>query len=269
MKFQKYWLLIIALFGIFTAQASPQDLKVMVLIPEQIIRRQVPDPAVETEMARVLIRQGFRVIDVAQAEKLKARDEAAIVLRGGSKQSLVDLGLKFGADVLITGEAFAEEVTPQPAEVTQAGFRAYQARIEIKGVDLSSGQLFISEAFTGIGIAVADMIAGKTALQRTAERAAPSIAAQLRNWEANPTLASRVFILKISGLSGFKQLNEIIDQIKKFANVQAVKNRQFDSSGAELEIRYSNTVENLAGELEDIGLKITNVNAGEIRAVIK
>lgn len=269
MQFKRLLGLLIICFGFLTVKAAPEDLRVMILIPEQVIRRQVPDPAVETEMARVLIRQGFRVIDVAQAEKLKARDEAAVVLRGGSKQALIDLGLKFGADVLITGEAFAEEVTPQPPEVTQAGFRSYQARLEIKAVAFTTGELFISEAFTGIGIAVADMIAAKTALQRTAERAAPVVVAQLKHWEAGGSRVARVFILKVSGLSSYTQLNQLIEKIKQLPNVVAVKNRQFDSSGSELEISYSGQVDRLAVALESLDLRITNVNSGEIRASMK
>ena len=182
---------LIALMGLLTASAAPSDLKVLVLIPEQVIRRVVPDPAAETEIQRVLIASGFRVIDIKQSEVLQAREDMAAVLRGGSRQALVDLGLKFNADVLISGEAFAEEIVPVPDEVRANGLRAYLARLEIKGIDLATGQLFLSAAYTGSGIAAADFIAGKTALQKTAAKAAPEVANRLRDWEAGKTVADR------------------------------------------------------------------------------
>ena len=253
-----------------TNNSSPSDLRVLVLIPEQVIRRQVPDPAAETEIARVLIQNGFRVVDVKQTERLEAREETASVLRGGSKQALIDLSLKFSADVLVTGEAFAEEVVPIPDELRKNGLRGYQARLEVKIIDLANAQVLLSKAWTGNGIAAADFIAGKTALENTARKAAPEIARALQQWTAGVGPAPRVFVLRVTGVPSFDTYNDLVKRLRTITGISRVKSRQYDSNGGELEITFQGSVDDLAETLSNAAiLTITSINAGEIRASYK
>ncbi|MDL2342878.1 flagellar assembly protein T N-terminal domain-containing protein [Deinococcus sp. MIMF12] len=240
---------------VFLAQKG--DPRIIVAIPEEILRRVVPDPAAETEVQRALIAAGYRVVDLKQTELNALRD----VLRGGSlsSQALGDLATRFKADLLITGEAFAEEYG------TVLSQRAYTSRLELKIVDLATGQIIFSDAFTGTGTAPTDAVAGKAALQNVAKTAVPALPGALLGWlSGSGKAAGRTFSVRLVGVPSFRALNDTLASLRATAGVSAALNRHFDAAGAQVEVEYSGSPEDLAGLLEDLGLSVTGLSAGEI-----
>ncbi|WP_272976376.1 flagellar assembly protein T N-terminal domain-containing protein [Deinococcus geothermalis] len=233
------------------------DPRILVVIPEAILRRPVPDPAAETEVQRALIAAGYRVVDLKQTELNRLRD----VLRGGEldAQARRELGTRFKADLLVTGEAFAEEYG---AVMSQ---RAYTARLELKVVDLASGQIIFSNAYTSTGAAATDAVAGKTALQNVAKTAVPALPGALLGWlSGNGKAAGRTFTVRLNGVPNFKTLNDTLATLRGSAGVNAALSRQYDAAGALIEVEYDGSPEDLAGLLEDLSLTVTGLSAGEI-----
>ncbi|MGM9319310.1 flagellar assembly protein T N-terminal domain-containing protein [Deinococcus aquaticus] len=233
------------------------DPRIIVLIPESILRRPTPDPAAETEIQRALIAAGYRVVDLKQSELNTVRD----VLRSGDldPQARSELATRFKADLLVTGEAFAEEYG---AVLSQ---RAYTARLELKIVDLATGQIIFSDAFTGTGAASTDSVAGKTALQNVAKLATPGLPGALLGWlSGNGKAAGRTFTVRITNVPSFKALNDTLATLRGSAGVNAALNRQFDTAGALAEVEYNGAPEELAQLLEDLGLQVTGLSAGEL-----
>lgn len=233
------------------------DPRIIVLIPETILRRPTPDPAAETEVQRALIAAGYRVVDLKQAEQNALRD----VLRGGSLsgQALSDLATRFKADLLITGEAFAEEYG------TVLSQRAYTSRLELKIVDLATAQVIFSDAYTGTGTAPTDAVAGKAALQNVAKTAVPALPGALLGWlSGNGKAAGRTFTVRLVGVPSFRSLNDTLASLRGSAGVKAALNRQFDAAGALVEVEFGGSPEDLATLLEDLGLSVTGLSAGEI-----
>lgn len=233
------------------------DPRILVLIPEAILRRPVPDPAAETEVQRALIAAGYRVVDVKQTELNTLRD----VIRSGDldPQARGELATRFKADLLVTGEAFAEEYG---AVLSQ---RAYTARLELKIIDLATGQVIFSDAYTGTGAAATDAVAGKTALQNVAKTAVPALPGALLGWlSGNGQAAGRTFTVRLVSVPNFKTLNDTLATLRGSAGVNAALNRQFDTAGALVEVEYNGAPEDLAQLLEDLGLTVTGLSAGEI-----
>ncbi|SMB81991.1 flagellar assembly protein T N-terminal domain-containing protein [Deinococcus hopiensis] len=236
------------------------DPRIIVVIPEVILRRTVPDPAVETEVQRALIAAGYRVIDLKQSELNTLRD----VVRGGDldDQARSELGTRFKADLLVTGEAFAQEYG---GVLNQRG---YTARLELKMIDLATGQIVFSDAYTGTGTAPTDEVAGKTALQNVAKTAVPSLPGALLGWlSGNGRAAGRTFTVRLQGVPNFRSLTDMLARVRASAGVNAAQNRQFDNAGALLEVEYNGAPEDLAQLLEDLGLKVTGLSAGEITVI--
>ncbi len=103
----------------------------------------VPDPAVQTELGRVLQKLGFELVD----PKASARP----------------------ADILITGDAFSEVALRKGSLVSAKG------RVELKAVEAKSGKVLYVAARTETAVDIAEHIAGKAAL----EKAAVALAAEL------------------------------------------------------------------------------------------
>ena len=98
----------------------------MVIIPEQNIHHEIPDPAGETEIIRILIEQGYSVIDQKITSQIRKNKEYPALLPGNEKLAM-EIGLKSGADIVLFGKVFSES-SPQVVK----GFQSCRARIELR-----------------------------------------------------------------------------------------------------------------------------------------
>jgi hypothetical protein len=232
----------------------PSDVRVMVVIPESILRRPTPDPAVETVLNNTLDEAGFVVIDPQGQNNLNARDQM-LALAKGNGAALTWLKAKFDADVFIGGEAFAEEVTSfNPSDIIPrlpnlgARITSFGARLEVKAYDPSSAGLVMSRSFNGNASGLAASVAGKAALEDAATAAGPSLVEKLRDWDAK----RRIRTLRINGLQRPSQVTALINLIQGIPGVREVKQTRFDpAAGTEIEIRFAGSTAALAEALEE------------------
>ncbi|MEM1027021.1 MAG: hypothetical protein AAGJ38_02965 [Planctomycetota bacterium] len=113
-----------------------------------------PDPAVETELKRLLIAAGAEVRDVhnnALAEWITAFES--------NGQTAWPRTLE-GVDVVVIGEAFSESA----GQLGQ--LRLASARTEINAIERESGRIIFVDRTTTRGINLAEEIAGKSALEK-------------------------------------------------------------------------------------------------------
>jgi len=128
--------------------------KVAVLIPEEhIVPRpaQPPDPAVETEIKRLLLECGFEVRDVGTNQ---LADATRVLEDGGAWPRSLD-----GVDVVIIGEAFSE-----PGGRI-GNLQCCVARAEINVIRRDSGKIERADRTRERGVDLAQQVAGKQALQ--------------------------------------------------------------------------------------------------------
>jgi TolB-like protein len=137
---------------------------VAVIVTEEHFARRRPrpavDPAVETEIKRVLRECGFEIKDVKENE---LADWARLL----DKRN-VDAwprGLQ-DVDIVITGEAFSEFA----ARI--GNLISCSARAEINGIARRNGKIILAERDTTRAVDLSENIAGKTALQKAGRRLA-------------------------------------------------------------------------------------------------
>ena len=70
--------------------------------------------------------------------------------------------------------------------------------------------------------------------------------------------------MRLVGVPSFRALNDTLASLRATAGVSAALNRHFDAAGAQVEVEYSGSPEDLATLLEDLGLSVTGLSAGEI-----
>ncbi|MDO4264136.1 MAG: hypothetical protein Q4C67_08050 [Deinococcus sp.] len=230
--------------------------RISVLIPEEIIRRYVPDPAAETEIMRALIEAGYRVVDPGTQKRNAERN----LLRGQDLNAIPDLRTRLNADYLVTGEAFAEEY----GAVSQ-GVRGYTARLEVKVIDLASGQIVYSKAFQGSGVGATDAVAGKTALMNVGRMAGRELPGLLNEaLQGKSSVAQRAYVLRILTPASFTEVNALAARLKAQPGIGDVMIRSVDSSGALLEIVSAESAPALAARLETLGLAVSGLTGNEI-----
>lgn len=246
--------------AVIAARPDLAQTRVAVLIPESVLRRPVPDPAAETELGRALVNAGLRVVDLGQVLRLSERER----LRSGglSDEETRALGARVGADVLVTGEAFAEEYGS-----VVGGTRAYTSRLEVKVVDLSSGQILHTQAFQGSGIGATDAVAGKTALMNVGRSAGDVLpSALLRALQPGGVTAPRSFAVRVAPPVSFAPINTLAARLRAMNGVSLSSVRTLDAAGALLDVTYNGSASDLAALLETAGLSVTGLNGLEITA---
>lgn len=130
-----------------------------------------PDPAGETEIMKNLLEFGFDVVDAKQYEKL--RSEKQFMDAFDNPKIASQLASKFGADIIIVGEAFSEYAKAANNMVS------CRARVEAKAIMASDARILATDGLHGSGMDISEVIAGKTALRNAGTKVANYFLTQL------------------------------------------------------------------------------------------
>ena len=154
----------------------PADLKrpvVTVIIPEMHVRQaMLIDPAGETEIVKKLIDNKFKVID-SEYTMMMRNDPSNATGIFKDKKTATDYAAKKGAEILIFGEAISE------LGATVGEFKGCRARIEIKAIRTSDGEIILSDSAYAGDTDLSEAVAGKKAIQKAAQKLADTFLLQL------------------------------------------------------------------------------------------
>lgn len=158
-----------------TVQRKP---RMMVIVAEHHVGAAVTDPSGEAELIRLFIQKGFTVVDQAQVRKIREGDQLKQVLEGDIK-AVKSLGLQYGAEVLILGEAFSENALQG---VMMGGMVSVRGRLQAKAIRADTGEILAAEEAVTPALDVSEQVAGKKAISKAAtkwmEKALPVILEQ-------------------------------------------------------------------------------------------
>lgn len=212
--------------------------RVMVVIPEFHIRRRIPDPAGETEIKRMLQREGFRIVDQAQTEVVEAR-EAAIRGDKAGRDELVAIANRLGADVLITGEAFSEEIA------NRGPIAVCRARIEIKVILTDTAEDIASDDGHATGEDRASSVAHKKAIREAATACANKLLQRLLVEGAGQQALDRVrIVLTNATFEGQVDFEDLLAEVEGVG--EDIEEISFLEGRAEIEVVTQDDAKTLA-----------------------
>lgn len=187
--------------------------RLLVLLPESHLNRIVPDPAGETELVEWLLACGFPVASAEYAgieaptptaqwdsetdvriRRPNVRDGVQWLISSRSIFSFVTGGMSKDADklleiadVLILGQGLSERAS------TRSGIQSCKARLELKAIDIKTGEVLLAKSTYGAGLDVAEHIAGKRALQAAGRQMALDLLPALaKRWtEIRPSVPAK------------------------------------------------------------------------------
>ncbi|MCC7495413.1 MAG: flagellar assembly protein T N-terminal domain-containing protein, partial [Fimbriimonadaceae bacterium] len=225
------------------AMGIARQWRVMVCIPEQHIRRVVPDPAAENAMMRQLIAAGLPVIDQRQSAELRNNQELLLRIAGNPTLA-AQLRAKYNAEVLVTGEAFSQDIDPI------AGQAACRARLEIKAIDLNTAEVLAAEDQHSTGTDQTSELAGKVALRKAADEIAERFIDMIYRRPMPSAGMARVEIT-ITGFKGFTAADRFKKNLAKLPGVSAVRQLEFAQGLLKVEVELNHALaENLPVMLE-------------------
>lgn len=136
--------------------------RVMVIVTERHVGAAMTDPSGETELIRVLLQQGFNVVDQSEVRKIRAGNQVRQVL-DGNVQTAQSLGREHGADLLIIGEAFSESALQG---VMLGGMVSVRGRVQAKAIRTDTGEMLTAEEAVAPALDVSEQVAGKKAIAK-------------------------------------------------------------------------------------------------------
>lgn len=226
--------------------------RIGVFIPEQHLERRVPDPAVETRIRGLLIDEGFKILDIEQAVKLKMYATVDKILDNtpGSLTEAIRLSRGAGVDILVVGEAFSEEVARQNVE-TELGNTVNircRARIELRAYKTDTAEIIFSDSIHQTGPPEPTIpLSSKAAFDAGARSIAPSLIEKLSKLP-NPSWARLEIEIRNITLS---QGTEIRGVLKSFPGMIEIEDYRFESGNLTMEVKLSVSLQkDLATKLE-------------------
>jgi hypothetical protein len=246
-----------------------KKMRVMIVIPEHHLARPIPDPAGETEMIRLFIRDGFRVIDQKQVETIRDKDLVKRAAKDDPKE-LVAIAQGWGAELLLVGEAFSQDVPVDRSLVgNSAGCRA---RIEARVIQCDTGDILTANDGEGGAVDLSPAVAAKAALRTAAGKMAEKMLADLLVNGHGQASRGRVRIVLAGADFESKLLfRKMLEGMKEI--VAEAEEVSFQESRAEIDVVTSVTAGKLAEEVflkaRGEGMKLKVLEQSGRRCVIE
>jgi len=226
-----------------------REWRIMVVIPERHVRRPIPDPAAETEIIRQLKEAGFLLVDQKQVAAVRAADELRLAQAGDVKAARA-VAQRFGADILITGEALSQWGATAGGQ--QYGGLTVQlvscsARVEVRAIRVDTGEIIAAGAKHANGAAGTEELAAKTALTRAGAQVAEMLIPKLAALPAAPAQQVQLLVHGFASLTAASQFEEAL---RNLPGVQKVFRQEFSEGAATYDVEVLMSAQRLAEFLE-------------------
>jgi len=189
--------------------------RVLVAVTEEIVRRPAPDPAAETAIKDTLAEAGIPVVDPTGMDDVRRR-KIADALKQGDTDAADGLEKEFGCEMILVGQAFAEETAPQ------LGMTRCEARVEVKAYYADTAQLVCAKSATAIAIRPGVLVAGKESLRAAGEKVGKQIL------DSISTGRTTLLQVHVTGCRSFTWLTQIEKVLQDIQGVNTVERRTAD-----------------------------------------
>ncbi|MDA8083008.1 MAG: flagellar assembly protein T N-terminal domain-containing protein [Nitrospiraceae bacterium] len=221
----------------------------------------------EATIIEKFINAGFNVVDADTVKANISRDKALRILEGDNKAAAAE-GLKYGAQIVITGKAFSKSAI---RHIRGTNMQSIQATIQARVIKTDTGKVIASKSETGAQAHIDEVQGGALALKEAGEKLSDELIDMIvKQWSGEVYGRSQEITVMISGLVSYRHLAAIKKRLEKETQgVKAVHQRSFTGGVAELMIDYGGKSTNIADELANrkftgFRLEPTNVTPARI-----
>ncbi len=224
--------------------------RMMVLISEKNIGQHeysgldVSLGVAENAIIEAMRQKGFEFVDQETAEKNVRRDKAMAALEGDAAAAAL-IGDRAGADVIITGKAFAKEA----AGVSEmlGGMKSMQATVSVKAFNTDDGKVLVTKTEQGKTVHIDEVAGGSKAIEQAAQRLADYLAEEIVK---KFTRGANTVTISVTGVRDFQAYTDFVNSLKyEVRGVKAVHERDMTGNTALVEIETRFNARQLASEL--------------------
>lgn len=201
----------------------------------------------ESTMMEKFINAGFNVVDPDTVKANITRDKALRILEGDNAAAAAE-GLKYGAQVVISGKAFSKNAG---GKLYGTNMQSLQATLQARVIRTDTGKVIASKSAQGAQVHIDELQGGALAIKEASEKMSDELIAMIvKQWSGEVYGRSQEITVMISGLVSYRHLAAIKKLLEKETQgVKAVHQRSFTGGIAELAIDYGGKSTNIADEL--------------------
>ncbi|MDI6739826.1 MAG: DUF6175 family protein [Candidatus Edwardsbacteria bacterium] len=277
--------LIVKIKAIVRAEALKDDIgdivrsagnpRMMVLITERNIGQSdysgvdVSLGVAENAITEAMRQKGFEFVNQETAEKNIRRDKAMAALEGDAQAAAL-IGDRAGADVIITGKAYAQEA--KGVSDILGGMKSMQATVSVKAYNTDDGKVLVSKTVSDKAIHIDEVAGGTKAIEQAAQKLADYLADEIVK---KFTRGANTVTISVTGVSNFQAYTDFVNSLKyEVRGVKAVHERDMTGNVAMVEVDTKFNARQLATELlykpfEKFTARTTAVTANRINLRIR
>lgn len=223
--------------------------KVMIIMDETIglTGTNIAVGQAEATMMEKFISAGFNVVDSETVKANITRDKALRMLEGDNKAAAAE-GLKYGAQVVITGKAFSKTAA---GKLYGTNMHSIQATLQARVIKTDTAKVIASRSENAAQAHIDEMQGGSLAIKEASEKLSDELIQLIvKQWSGEVYGRSQEITVMISGLASYRHLAAIKKFLEKGTQgVKAVHQRSFTGGVAELMLDYGGKSSNIADEL--------------------
>jgi hypothetical protein len=201
----------------------------------------------ESTLMEKFLNAGFNVVDPQTVRANITRDKALRMLEGDSAAAAAE-GLKYGAEVVITGKAYSKNAG---GKLFDTRMQSLQAVVQARVVRTDSAKVISSRSSSGTKAHIDELQGGTLAIKEASETLSNSLMQDIiKQWKGEVYGRSQEITLMISGLVSYRHLAAIKRFLEKeMQGVRSINQRSFMGGNAELMLDYGGKSSNIADEL--------------------
>ena len=240
------------------------DPRIMVIIPEEHLQSPIPDPAAETEIIKNLVSNGYRVVDQKQIAAIRYSEKVKKMAEG-DVNAAVEIGAQYGADIIITGEAFSQL---QSNNIRNSGLTSCGSRVEFRVIKVDNGEIVAAGSSSMAAVGMSEAVAAKEALRKSGEVIAKggkdvygTNIDSLVTTIAKTMMQKSSFQIVINGIT-HDQYTKFVAAMKEERTFKAVFPREMSGSIARIDIDTDRDIDAIKGVVEGVeGIPLTIVSS--------
>lgn len=253
---------ILGLAAALAGQAAP---RVMVLVDEQNLGS-IATSEIETMAVAKLLEHGCRSID-ADMIRSKVKRNQQLLKSVGDNRGAAALGLEFGSDIVLVGEAVAK---PSARRIADSNFRSYEAVVTLRAVRTDNAETIASVSEVGTVVGLDDVSGGSKALksagQKSLDKIVPQLAAKWTAAASGPTPIT----LTVGGVDQVWKLRAIRESLRGRDGLGNVTQISYTAGAAVFEIESREPAETLSEGLvtappKGLKFQVLEVSPGAIQ----
>lgn len=245
--------------------------RAMALIDEKNLGT-IPTAEVEALTAAKLIAAHIPVIDQDMVRANLQKDQH-LLKTAGDNRGAAAVGLQFGADVIIVGEAVAK---PSARRIGDSNLRSYQAAVTLRAVQTDNAAVLASCSEDATVVALDDVVGGAQALKTAGEKSLDALIPALLNaWARLNAEHGRdgVFpfrvTLTVGGVDQTWKLKAVRERLRAAAEARDVTQRSYTVGVAVFECETAVSPEEFAETLvlhppEGLKMQVLSTESGKL-----